>query len=541
MLSPDGKILAVATISEIKVFYVRRRKGDERGTLRIQKLDLPPAVSNDGARLVAISPDTKWLCVIRPNNEIYLLRIMFESPHEKPEILSRLTKLKRTERHTRFEKASHGTLGEYERTIRSIAFSEDSKIFAVGDLAGCVDTFVTESAVDSVTKAFSKAENPDSDDDESDGEDPDRPFIDGYRWQPGTTQSPIPRLASGVVLLSFRPKSPAQQKRLANGTHYAVDDSPSDTRLMVVTSEHQIVEFDALEGRMTDWSKRNPKAYLPPRFRGLKDRAMGCLWELAENRERLWLYGSSWLWMFDLQQDFPSPEEPENSNDQQQLVTQSSNSHKRKRSSAEDNEHARKKKPNSGAGDRMSKNESAMFIGSHRVRRTVGHDGSKSEWIAADTHPKPTGEGGGEEEDDDETVAESHDAKIAQLRRQDPETTKQPKNPPTPQSKYYPTLEPSGLEGTLLTDSYNILNSPKKDKGAAKAEAKKTYPPRRWWHTHKYRDILGIVPLSPFSDNDGVERFKKADINKEGAFEVAVVERPMWDVELPGRYLRDYE
>ncbi|RJE27175.1 hypothetical protein PHISCL_00528 [Aspergillus sclerotialis] len=521
MLSPDGKILAVATISEIKVFYVRRRKGDERGTLRIQKLDLPPAVSNDGARLVAISPDTKWLCVIRPNSEIYLLRIMFESAHEKPEILPRLTKLKRSGRPTRFEKASHGTLGEYERTIRSVAFSEDSKIFAAGDLAGCVDTFVAESAVDSVTKAFSKAENPDSDDDEPDGEDPDCPFIDGYRWQPGTTESPIPRLHSGVVLLSFRPKSPAEQKRLANGTHHTLDDSPSDTRLMVVTSEHQIVEFDALEGKMTDWSKRNPKAYLPPDFRDVKARAMGCLWELAENRERLWLYGSSWLWMFDLQQDFPS-------------TTQS---HKRKRSSVEDNEYARKKKPNSGAGDRMSKNESALFIGSHAVRQTVGHDGSKSERIAVDTHPKPTGEGGEEEEEeyDDETVAENHEAKIAQLRRHDPETSKrQPKNPPSQ------LMEPNGLESTSLTDDYDIVNSPKEDKGAAEAEAKETSPPRRWWRTYKYRDILGIVPLSPFSDNDGVEQLKNADVNK-GAFEVAVVERPMWDVELPGRYLRDYE
>jgi U3 small nucleolar RNA-associated protein 4 len=39
---------------------------------------------------------------------------------------------------------------------------------------------------------------------------------------------------------------------------------------------------------------------------------------------------------------------------------------------------------------------------------------------------------------------------------------------------------------------------------------------RAWWVTHKYRPILGVVPLG-----DG---------------EVALVERPTWDVEMPDRY-----
>jgi hypothetical protein len=33
-------------------------------------------------------------------------------------------------------------------------------------------------------------------------------------------------------------------------------------RLMVLTSEHQLIEFDARDGKLSDWSRRNPKAYL---------------------------------------------------------------------------------------------------------------------------------------------------------------------------------------------------------------------------------------------------------------------------------------
>lgn len=53
---------------------------------------------------------------------------------------------------------------------------------------------------------------------------------------------------------------------------------------------------------------------------------------------------------------------------------------------------------------------------------------------------------------------------------------------------------------------------------------------------------MGIVPLSPSSSLD--EEFVAENGGDEGSsgsnLEVAVIERPMWDVELPGRYVRDY-
>jgi len=78
---------------------------------------------------------------------------------------------------------------------------------------------------------------------------------------------------------------------------------------------------------------------------------------------------------------------------------------------------------------------------------------------------------------------------------------------------------------------------------------------RPWWNTYKYRDILGIVPIhQPYEihreeddddDNgDGDEQEEDGDDEYDGGedtLEVAIVERPMWDVALPGRYVKSYE
>ena len=49
-----------------------------------------------------------------------------------------------------------------------------------------------------------------------------------------------------------------------------------------------------------------------------------------------------------------------------------------------------------------------------------------------------------------------------------------------------------------------------------------------WWHTFKYRPILGVVPIAADSD-DG------------SAPEVVLVERPSWDLDLPPRFVGTHE
>ena len=532
MLSSDGKILVVATISDVKVFSVKRRKSDERGALRIQKLDIPSALSDDGARVVTVSPDSRWICIVRPNSDIYLARVKpTSSPQEKPQVLPQFTKLNRATRHSRHEKASHGTLGAFERTIRCVVFSDNSNILAVGDLSGCVDSWVLDNTA--ASKPTSQANGTaDSDDESSDDED-EQPVIEGERWHLAATESPIPRLKAGVVLLSFRPQSPTDTKRLTNGTAH----NSTEGRLLALTSDHQLVEFDALEGKLSDWSRRNPPAYLPAAFRGVKDRAMGCLWDLSEDRERIWLYGTSWLWMFDLKQDFPSPEEFEASEKAQEgnnsgksqtpvKAQSTSTTQKRKRQQQEDGIENERKKPNTGAGDKIPLSQSDIYF-DPKIRKTVGHDESLGEWISLEKERPRDTDGEDDDNDDDEAYTASNDASLARFRRrgnlgEDGEANATPRK------------NTKQITNGLVGDAPDTPASASKQ---VAAHTQNSQPPR-WWHTYKYRDILGIVPLSPSSSSD--EEFVAEDDGAASNLEVAVIERPMWDVELPGRYVRDY-
>lgn len=526
MLSSDGKILVVATVSDIKVFSVRRRKGDEKGALRIQKLEVPTAFFNDGARLVAISPDTRWVGIIRPNSDIYLARIQpASSSQEKPQVLPQFTKLNRATRHTRYEKASHGTLGDFERAIRCAIFSDQSNILAVGDLSGCVDTWMLEKFADSNPKTASKANGATDSDDESSDDEDEQPAIEGERWRLAATESPIPRLKAGVALLSFRPQSSQTSKLLTNGTNGDAHVPTTEGRLMALTSEHQLVEFEALEGKLSDWTRRNPKAYLPAEFKGVKDRAMGCLWDLSEDRERIWLYGTSWLWMFDLKQDFPSHEEFEASeiaqDDGKGKAVNTSSAQKRKRQLQEDGESERKK-PNTGAGDKIPLAKVGLYF-DPKFRKVVGSDESQGEWVSMEKE-RPRATDGEEDDEYDEAYATKNDAGLARLRRgnlDDEASTATPRK-----GSKHDRVHP-------IVNGFDSSASKQQVQGNNNTDAQ---PPRRWWHTYKYRDILGIVPLSPAPANDAVE----VDDGPSSILEVAVIERPMWDVDLPGRYVRDY-
>src|SRR5699024_12457788 len=66
---------------------------------------------------------------------------------------------------------------------------------------------ILEEAADSASKGLSKANKASESDDDSDDEDDDLPVIESQRWHAAATESPIPRLKSGIVLMSFRPKS----------------------------------------------------------------------------------------------------------------------------------------------------------------------------------------------------------------------------------------------------------------------------------------------------------------------------------------------
>ncbi|KAJ9133020.1 U3 small nucleolar RNA-associated protein 4 [Pleurostoma richardsiae] len=143
----------------------------------------------------------------------------------------------------------------------------------------------------------------------------------------------------------------------------------------------------------------------------------------------------------------------------------------------------RKRGPDTGAGNKME----TGAIGPHVVRVAEGGSG-KGEWVDVDMA------------DAEEAGHESS----ADLDDEDDET-----------------------DGGEL----QMMRGGRSDEAQAARQQRK-----KWWHTYKYRPILGIVPLEvPHSGEASGESSGVPPV------EVALVERPIWDVDLPPRYLGDDE
>ncbi|CRK18924.1 hypothetical protein BN1723_011713 [Verticillium longisporum] len=59
---------------------------------------------------------------------------------------------------------------------------------------------------------------------------------------------------------------------------------------------------------------------------------------------------------------------------------------------------------------------------------------------------------------------------------------------------------------------------------------------KKWWYTYKYRPILGIVALDPAGDGAAQPASESDDSTDLPSLEAVLVERPLWDLDLPERY-----
>ncbi|RDL31142.1 WD40 repeat-like protein [Venustampulla echinocandica] len=477
-LSTDGDLLAVATALDVKVFQLRARRPDDGDGLKISKVTVPATLSS-GARLVQFSPDGKWLSIVRPDSQIAVGRIISSgsSSASSITILPRLLKLGRIDRH--IEKSILlGGLGSYDRTVTQAAFSWDSKILAVSDLAGYIDTFVlsghedlkgTDAIEDEDAASSSESSDSDSDSDSESEEESKPKTACGQHWARNPSATLIPRLPSAPVVLSFRPTRKPSQRKLTNGATPHDPSSAGEDGLLVVTATAEIFEFEVLKGGLSAWSRRNPTAVFPEEFRKNRDQAKGCLWHITESEQRVWLYGVGWLWMFDISVDFPSPTTTSTSTDESGVVA-ATPSKKRKRQQG--------KEPSTGAGSAIPDHELGTGI-SRKTQRFV-HDELLVNHDINNTSSSDAMDVDGEDE---------HSTALEQLRREKQDQHQQ-------------------------------------QEGADKAGH---------WHTYKYRPILGMVVIGGDDEDAG-----EAD-GKTGLLEVAVVERPIWEVDLPPRWDGDQE
>ncbi|ESZ94051.1 hypothetical protein SBOR_5577 [Sclerotinia borealis F-4128] len=462
-LNAAGNLVAISTVADIKLFRLKARKPEEGEGLKISPVAVPSAFSS-GARSIQFSPDGNWLSIVRDDSSIAVARILQDE--ETPSsfsVIPQLSRLSRLDRNISKTKLLGG-LGAYERTVTQTAFSSDSRILVVSDLAGFVDTWVLE-GIEDLTQGLEETQEDDASDDDSDDgldvEEEKKPkLIFGQHWTQNPSATRIPKLPAAPVVLSFRPSMrPAQ---INGATPPATRNTPqpishelpvAEDRLVIVTSTNEIYEFEVLAGSLTPWSRRNPTSTFPLAFRKLGDLARGCIWDISNGRERIWLHGVGWLWMFDLSQDFHFENEEAEENGESEIA-----GNKRKRF----------QQGKSGAGGMIDTDEKETGM-SRKIRKLIHEEETQ------------------ETELDIEAIKDAMDV----------------------------DSEDDDREMKLLLREKS-----------QKSEDEKFGGPAQTYKTFKYRPILGVVEIGE---------------GGEGGPEVAIVERPIWEADLPMRYEGDQE
>lgn len=510
-ISETGDLVAVSTASTVKLFQLRWSRKDGDMSLRSRQVDLPASMRRLGAKLVKFSPDSRWLCAVRLDNMISLARVLRTANlKEQPRILDKVIRLNRKPR-LPISKSEGDSVDPYAQKITHVEFSEDCRALVSADLSGAIDVWALEGSEDQEqipAVIFQEPVENLSDQDDSDVEDDDdsRVIILGQRWIRHPTRSTLPQLNSAVLALAFRPVRGSSTQAPTNdsiGLHptrrnphpISHEALHSHHKLVTVTASHEIVEFEVATGRLSEWSRRNPSKYLPDAFTRIRDRTMDCFWDLTGPQDRLWMYGATWLFMLDMSQDLPlSPsigrlgnyevlEPVENMQKKRQIDATVQKSNKRR---------------NTGAGSQVSPQERYLAIGS-QVRR-FKDEGTDLRVFNLNRSRSPVS-------DEDEEIILNGD--FASARR---------------------ALEDHN-EGSVAQEANpnNPIDDHKQDR-----EVIRQVKQPGWWHTFQYRSVFGIVPLGPIASDDDADEVDPTKLCPR--MEVVIIERPLYDVELPPRF-----
>lgn len=516
-------MLAVSNVAELKFFQLRSKPG----SIKVQKLEAPLDMNGAGARMIQISPDNKWLATVKTDNSTELHRmIKTDDPRKFIRFIPQTVHLQRLTRDPEKIKSHHGTLGNYNRCVSRLAFSADSRILALADNSGFLDTWVLEGHEDLTQeeiqnpKSIPKSASSDDEDNDEDSDDQGHHnVILGQHWIRNPTTSLLIKLPAAPLILSFRPSSTSSNPLMTEsnpGVHstrhtpnpHSHDLPNGEDRLLVLTAENQMYEFNVLSGKLSDWSRRNPPSILPQVFRDLKDRAMEAIWDVYGQNERIWIYGVSWLWMFDLSRDLPQIDIQESKD----LVTNDVNGTKqlkRKREHGlQDDASAAQSRRDTGAGSKMATSELSLGIG-RKIRKINGDGSEEAKLITLGQDQEVVS---ASEDENDYILAEEDDLALRLLPRND-------------QSGDSDVDDDTDIDAAASGDDDDRMMKPVGHERPSH------------WHTFKYRPIFGIVPLEGEPDDDA-----GGDVeDRPAGLEVALVERPLWDLDLPPQYYGNQE
>ncbi|POR36126.1 U3 small nucleolar RNA-associated protein 4 [Tolypocladium paradoxum] len=453
-VNQDGTLLVVSTATDVKAFRLEHQDPAKPSDVKVHSVELPQKLTHLGATQAKLSPDGSWLCLVQEGSQVVMAGIEVSPGAEgspssaiavKPQRLSRLR------RHIpRY--ITNGGLGSYDRSITHVAFSPDSKMAAVADLAGYMDTWILRGHEYGPQngKAIQGADDDAASSSESGSSDNETEAIDAReQWIRNPNARQLPKLPSAPVVLSFADSVPGSRGPM--GTNDEGTEAASDYILAAITSSWNVLAFHPRQGSLTPWARRHPRKSLPAAAQDLLDLPKGVLWQDS----RMWVYGVSFLLMLDMGQDLPKHTLDAGA------VADSLVAHgmKRKRTGQ-----------TTGAGGKME----GENLAPHKVRK----HGDDEQYEDIDVGETPRADAS----DSDNEMPDA-DGELSQLRNAN-----------------------SGNGGT--DEAVYATNERKK-----------------WWITYKYRPILGIVPLNTADQPP----------------EIALVERPTWDVEMPERYFAGNE
>ncbi|CAK7209209.1 U3 small nucleolar RNA-associated protein [Sporothrix eucalyptigena] len=532
-ISADGSYVVVATINEVKAFQLRKTSS---GDLAISKVAVPASIANKGASGAAVSPNGRWVALSN-GVENHMTVIEAVSPGNDDDKLSfrakptRLVRLRRSiPRHELFS-----GLGRYDRRVIRLAFSPDSKLLAVGDLAGYIDTWVLRGP-NGITDEVSATDAADGEDDEmvdvndeedsdaSSDEDASDAEDDGEanKWVRNPRAKQLPKLSGAPVVLSFSadvPGAPAVAgEPFSSSSQSANPPLARDYVLLAVTATSRLFAFNPLRARLVPWLRRLSPANLPLEFRNIRDISKGVLWQ----GPRVWIYGTSFLFMVDTSVEPTAASTSTSSTADKANASSSTALTSAPTPSAEAPKRKRKRGDDSGAGSRME----ITGLGPQRVQMVVESAEGGVSWVDVDMEDaEEKGEGLGDDDDDgdsdedsdsDDGEATSHAQKLLHQQQQQQQAKHHKKSPRKTRKQQQ--------------------DEEKEEKEAAEADKQlqkhlRSPQPQtpRWWHTFKYRPILGVVPLATASSTP-------SSSSAYPSLEVALIERPGWDIDLPLRY-----
>ena len=562
-IANDGQLMIAVTSDQVKLFQLRRTTVLGKPVVRTRQIELSSSLTRLGGRLGGFTPDGKWLYVVRNDNAIVLAKILLPpDSREPPTAHLKSTKLYRPSR-----PKSRSALGDYRQTVTQVSFSSDSRILAVGDLSGAINTWILEghedaNFVETIPNQSDKSSDASSDtsSDEDDEDEDIAPVVHGQKWIRNPSGSSLPQLDSAILVLTFRPSlhgSPTQSINTNLGLH-ATRHNPhpvsqefpkTDAKLVALTANHRLTEFDVMSSRLSDWTRRNPSQYLPSSFTRLKARVMGSFWDVTDRihrGERLWLYSHNYLCMFDMSRDLARNQVPQTPripsakdgnkttlgkyqvldptvNGGQQSPSKNKGRNKRE-SQSEDlvvqtivgnkkGRYARPSHKSSGAGDRIITAERPSGFGNNIVKFQNNSD--DEEMFDIDI---AMGDADNSSDDADMGDDENNDV-LAIMRRDDTEAS------PATNTKTH-----TALSNREDDEDHNPKRSIKRP---------------HHYLTTEYNSILGVAVIGPENSDSAMvadpssghpPNSDSESNNSNNGLEIVIVERPMFDVEQVPRF-----